>query len=522
MAPRPSYRPAILKPESGGIYTSTNLTIPGILRLIIGFLVSLLLLPLNTSVLLSTALLNRFHALRSPEQLNRQQLLQNPHFYPKTILITGVSTVRGLKLARQFHYGGHRVIGADVGLLPVRPGGSMSNTIFAYYSVSKAQYICNLIDIINREKVDLWIPYSDFVTPVEDGMAKSTIESRTACRCFHVNMNYVTLFDQTDSFLKHVSERGLPTAAKQKVHSRDSLHRILNGSPNKAYLVYNPSKGTVQDAVSLPKSTRSQTYSDVSVLEISKDNPWILHQRGRLGKYWVDLVLVRGYVRAIQVHPLHSQPSEKGDSIVENGLHETMKRLMDSFAEKVGPRISGHLSIQLMVDKEIATNSVCYAIYICGCRQGSAATSGLLDDPPPDLFNIYLEILSPEVNGIPSTPEGVPFGESGKNHAAAWEQPRASSSWVAEITKRLAGQIEQLQHAIAPLVHFSQRAHGFELLDRTGFSILDPLPWWWHYHISQPLNSLVSLFDGEVEMPVKSHSWNAHIHGFSTANRTQR
>jgi hypothetical protein len=483
MAPRPSYPPDI-----GDIYSSARLTISGML---IQFLVSLFLLPLDTSVLLGTALLNHFRALRSLEQLNRQLLMQDPHFYPKTILITGVGTVRGLKLARQFHYGGHRVIGADVGLLPVRPGGSMSNTIFSYYSLSKTQYVCSLIDIINREKVDLWIPYSDRVTPVEDGMAKSTIESRTACKCLHVNIDYVTLFSQNNQFLQHVSERGLPVFEHQKIHSRDALHRILNRSPNKEYSVHTFSKGTSQDVTFLPKSTRSQTYSDVSALEISKDKPWIIQQcrRGRLDDYRADLVLVRGYIKAIKIYPVHAPSSEEGGSGMERGLYKTMRRLMDSFAE-TGPRISGHLSIKLEVDEEIATDAVRHAIYIHSCRQGSAAVSRLLDDPPPDLYSFYLEMLSPEVNGFLDTPELLPLDESGRAQDFV-----SSSAWLAEGTRKLSGQIEGLQHAITSLIHRSQRVHG---IDGTRFSILDPLPWWWHCHISQPLNSLMSVLDGEI------------------------
>lgn len=498
MASPPWYRIAGSYKAEGR--TTYKFTVSRIYRLAIQILVSFIFLPLDTSVLLATAFLNHFHLLNHQQRHNRQLLLQNPRFYPKTILITGINTARGLKLARQFYYGGHRVIGADVGLSLIRSGGSMSNTIFAYYSLSssKAQYVSNLIDIIHREKVDLWIPYSDNVTPIEDAMAKSTIESRTSCRCLHLNVDYVTLFSQNDYFIQHVRERGLPVIEKHSVQSRDSVHRILNHSPNKAYLIQKASKGALRDAVALPKNTPSQTYAEVSVIAISKDKPWVLKQRARLGNYWADLVLVRGRVKAMNIRPLRPGLSIKDDSRMETGLYETIRRLMDEFAEKAGPYISGHLSIKIMVDEEIAPNSVSYTVYIGGCRQGSSAVSGLLDDDPPsNLYSSYLELLSLEVNGIiDSSLKSQVYTKSGhsrkwSDYSTALNQIHIPVSSVVQSAEKLWIQTQGLRHSVMHLVPFSDRLENL--------SVFDPLPWWWHYHISQPVNGIFSLFDGEVE-----------------------
>jgi hypothetical protein len=499
MASPPWYRIAGSYKAEGR--TTSIFTLSRIYQLAIQILASLIFLPLDTSILLGAALLNHFHLLHHQQRHHRQLLLQNPRFYPKTILITGINTVRGLKLARQFHYGGHRVIGADVGLSVIRSGGSMSNTIFAYYSLSssKAQYVSNLIDIIHREKVDLWIPYSDNINPIEDAMAKSTIESRTSCRCLHLNVDYVTLFGQNDSFIQHVRERGLPVIEKHNVQSRDSVHRVLNRSPNKVYLIHKASKSTMRDAVSLPKRTPSQTYSEVSMIAISKDKPWVLKQLARLGNYWADLVLVRGRVEAMKIRPLRPGVSIKDDSRMETGLHKTIRQLMDEFAEKAGPRITGHLSIKIMVDEVISPNSVSYTVYIGGCRQGSIAVSELLeDDPPSNLYSSYLELLSPEVNGIVDSNSKSPVYTKSKpsrkwsDYSTALNQIHLPVPWVIESAEKLWVRMQRLQYPVMHVVPFVNRLENF--------SILDPLPWWWHYHISQPVNGIFSLFDGEVEI----------------------
>lgn len=469
-----------------------------IYRLLIQIFASLIFLPLDTFTLLSVALLNHFHLLQH-QRHNRLLLLQNPRFYPKTILITGINTVRGLKLARQFYYGGHRVIGADVGLFLIRSGGSMSNTIFAYYSLSsnKAQYVSNLIDIIHREKVDLWIPYSDNIGPIDDAMAKSTIESRTSCRCLHLNVDYATLFSRDDSFIQHVRERGLPVIEKHIVQSRDSIHRILNGSPNKVYILYKSSKSALRDAISLPKKTPSQTYAEVSMIAIAKDKLWVLKQLARLGNYWADLVLVRGRVEAMKIRPMHRETFINDDTRMETGLHKTIRRLVDEFAEKAGPRISGHLSIKIMVDEVVASSSVSYTVYIGGCHQGSIAVAELLDDDPPsNLYSSYLELLSPETNGVVDSEIKSPVYTKPRpsrkwiDYSTAWKQIHILSPSVVRSAEKLWTELRRFRVSVMYVVHFVDRMENF--------SVLDPLPWWWHYHISQPVNGILSLFDGEL------------------------
>ena len=59
-------------------------------------------------------------------------------------------------------------------------------------------------------------------------------------------------------------------------------------------------KGT--ESLLLPKTTPSQTYSDVSEVRICDDEPWVLEQQGRVGEYWSDLLLVHGQLKAFRVH----------------------------------------------------------------------------------------------------------------------------------------------------------------------------------------------------------------------------
>jgi hypothetical protein len=503
MAPRVTNQSVrIVRPGSGRLFY-TGITLTDLILFLIHVSISLFLLPLDTAVLIGATVFGRLPLPHNRQPHRRRDLLRDAHFYPKTILITGVGAARALGLARQFYYGGHRVVGADVGLPPIRSGGSMSNTLDAYYRMPKTHYVSNLMDIINREKIDVWIPCSDRATAVEDGVAKSTIESRTACKCIHFDSDFAMLFSQNDAFLQHVAEKGLPVVEKHDVRSRDSIHRILNRSPTKSFLIQKPGtrvRANARDAIMLPRRTPSQTYSDVSQLAVSNDHPWVLKQRAKIGKYWADLLLVQGQVKAMKIRPFREDLGW-GKSRLDEGLFEAMQRLMDRFAERGGTRLTGHLSVKLVVDEEIGGHSVRYAIYIAGCRQGIAAVADLLDDPPRDFYGRYLEVLTSESDGNNVRPRGKSSSPVISIRPVA-AQPPSSSIWmshVAEVFKEL----RQYRRTYKTLDFCAEQLRHVPVWDRARFSRLDPVPWWWHAHVSQPLNDFILIFDVKVEAHTK-------------------
>lgn len=478
-------------------------------RLAVDIMLSLTFLPLDTFILIFLTLLRHFNPLYFQERRHRDSCLQTPYFYPKTILITGISTARGLKLARQFYYGGHRVIGADIGSPLVRSGGSMSNTISAYRSLPRKRsvYVSHLIDVIYREKVDLWIPYLDRITPHEIAMVKNTVESRTSCKCLHFNVDFVTLFNQNDALLEHMKRQGLPVAETKIVYSRDMIHQILNRSPKNAYLLRRIARASSSRdiVIALPKPTQSQTYAELSTINISKENPWVLIQRGRLGDFWADLILVQGHVKRIMIRP---EKPIGDDSVIVSRLDETLRRLMDELAHKVGPRVSGHLSVKIMVDEEISSHSVCYDAYISGCRQGSAAVARLLDDRDlsSGLYKDYLEVLSSDGNaGLEKKVKSRGSAVSSKlenrfGRLTVFKLLHILLLLLLQIAEYIWGKVIRFSISIFTSTASVSRRKNPAFLEHSIFSTLDPLPWWWDYHVTHPLNSIVSLFETENEM----------------------
>jgi len=437
--------------------------------------VSISLLFMDNTVLLVAVLLARLR----PATDRRQAASKSVQLYPKTMLITGIGTSHGLALARAWEAEGHRVVGADVADLdlPIRSGGSMSKALVAFYRIRKDHYMSRILDIINREKVDLWIPCSPKATALEDATARQVIESRTSCRCIAFDTELITCFVHPDSFREFLVERDLPALAYYQVQSRDSIHKILHRAPTKSYRLSSSGSETV---VSLPKRTISKTYSEVSQIKISKEYPWVLQQQPRLGEFFADVLVVRGDVHAVKVRLADARSPHWGASRLDEALAAAVLRLMKSFAAKGGPRMTGHLSVRLLVDEEFDVSSVRHTIHIADCIPGAAAVENLLRDAPCPVSG-YIAAL-----------------HSGPTESPAWKvtatlSPNKPPKWTFLENERVISHLKRflpLDFAKDMITTLEAELRPFLFWTDPQFLFLDPLPWWWHVHVYQPLREI--------------------------------
>lgn len=71
----------------------------------------------------------------------------------------------------------------------------------------------------------------------------------------------------------------------------------------------------------------------------------------------LDLLVVRGRVQAIKVR-LAGSPSPSQVSRLDEALAAAVHRLMPAFAEKWAVRLTGHLSVRVLVDEEFDDSSI--------------------------------------------------------------------------------------------------------------------------------------------------------------------
>ena len=177
-------------------------------------LLSLAFLPLDTFILFSSYALQPFVTEHITRQ--RQRIRRSRSFYPKTVLVTGVGMAKGLTLARTFHQAGHRVIGADFEPNRVPVNGRFSRALSSFYALTKpddkegsAYYIQDLLSVVRREKVDLWVSCSGVASAVEDGQAKEVVERHTPCRAIQFDVKTTATLHEKHSFIQHTKSLGL-------------------------------------------------------------------------------------------------------------------------------------------------------------------------------------------------------------------------------------------------------------------------------------------------------------------------
>ncbi|GKZ28698.1 hypothetical protein AbraIFM66950_011764 [Aspergillus brasiliensis] len=485
--------------------------------------ISLALLPLDNTILLaayaagcipfSLTDANKTGARR------RAAALRDKQFKPRTVLVTGIDTPYGLAIARGWYYSGHRVIGAEVvggdDSSAVACGESMSRVLSGYYRITTTTtgtgatkgYAAQLLDVVMKEKVDVWIPCCEEMEGEEDAVAKGVIEARTGCKCVTLDRGMADILSSSSSsssssdqeaFLAFLVEKGLPVVERHEVLSRDAVHKILHRSPTK---VWNMRRADDRE-VMLPKRTLSLTYSEVSEIRISRERPWTLQQQTRLGGFYAEMAVVAGRVKAIKIYPAEENGADGdgdggwGQSPMDRGLATAIQALVERFASQMGARLTGHLRLKLMVDEEMSANCLRYVILIDSCAHGASAVKYLiLEDDLKSLVDGYLEVLTPQTNGVAegttttTTMNGTAADAAASLKADITTPPprrrfslfRTAKKCNVKVFGSLGKQVDRALHEGSKLLLFWKNQN---------FSQLDPLPWWWHAHVYQPLREL--------------------------------
>ena len=179
-----------------------------------------------------------------------------------------------------------------------------------------------------------------------------------------------------------------------------------------------------------------------------------------------------------------------------------MCALMEKFAERGGLRLTGHLSVKLLVDEEFCAHSVRYVIYIADCVQGTAAVHSFLEDPPEELYQGYLAALSPEINGSCHTSVQVPTVTSTIDLEWLPMGPQRHFTILDFLNFVLVNPRPRRQASRVADLATTQPAH-LCLWSDPWFSRLDPLPWW-QAHVYGPLNDLMRSLDWKMGTTIKT------------------
>ena len=467
-------------------------------------LISLLLLPISNFLLCISYAIILF---LSKEDAARRHIRRSPNFRPRTILVTGMGMTKGLMLARTFYIAGHNVIGADFEPYGIPVCGRFSRALSKFYPLSRpnhtdgsTHYIRDLLRIVWREKVDIWVSCSGVASAVEDGQAKEVLERRSNCKCIQFDVPTTQTLHEKDTFIEQTARLGLPTPETYNVTSRAAVHKVLHESPRtkKKYIMKSLGMNDASrgDMTVLPRRTLSETYNHLSTIPISDSKPWVLQQFISGREYCTHALIVNGQVKAflscrsseLLMH-YEALPSD-------SALNAAMLRFTQEFVARYPDNMTGHLSFDFLVEERVSEKGAEMTLVPIEFNPRAHTAVTLFQGREIEMAKAYLSILTPQMNGHTS--------------------PQSSSPQPQPLTPLTPPKYYWLGHDLItlllhPILHLVLRrislstyisncsiflTHLLFWKDGT-YERWDPLPFWWLYHIYFPGQFLAAILNGK-------------------------
>lgn len=450
----------------------------------------------------------------------------------KTILVTGVGMTKGLALARAFYQAGHRVIGADF-----EPGfacGRFSTALSGFYTLRKPTtsssssgssssklYVQDLINVIVREHVDLWVSCSGVASAVEDGEAKEMIEQQTNCKAVQFNVRVTQMLHEKHTFVEHTKQIGLHVPETHTITSREQVeHALQQAAPGRKYILKtigmnDAARGEILSTL-LPKETPHATKKYLATLHISPQAPWILQQFILGQEFCTHALVIRGQVCAFVACPSAELLMHYRALPADSALSQAMLQFTRTYAAAEGETFTGHLSFDFLVEGDTTTTTQRrrrrdpreIVLYPIECNPRAHTAVCLLTNRNPDMIHAYLELL----NETPIQKNNHPENLAIPTPTTPKEEEETSYYWIGHdlLTLLFNPFLSSLTTEPPPQYpsFFSPsfyRAYKHNLLtflshlltwkDGT-YEIWDPLPWFALYHVYWPLRFAMCLVTG--------------------------
>ncbi|KAK5053124.1 hypothetical protein LTR84_002098 [Exophiala bonariae] len=473
--------------------------------------IAVTILPISTFLLV----VNYLYICLFPRHSIRRRLRTTRGFGPRTVLLTGVNTPQGLRLAGAFHDTGHNVIGLDYesGLpTPAR----FSRAVHRFYPLRvpsvegrRSEYVNHVTEIVEKERVDLWLNCITNADPDLESQVRTRIERITTCRCFALSLDDAPCFARKDKLLSYMQSLGLPVPEVHQVRSRDELHKVLNRSHGqRKYLLHATTKQEANNSrirARLPRRTLSQTYNLVSRINITQSSPWVLEQdTDEMEKYSTFAITVRGEIKAF-VASYSTDNSSFQLLDPDSALSQSMLRFVSSLVKSQGCNLTIHLNMDFRVEEWVTATGVVKTILpvdvstqadvntllfrgIAGSAQLTRAYLACLqsadpkENPTTDVASSYPYYVSDDGVSFPVFETFGVYNFGQMVHTLAVTPLRHLLTFKVgprSFLKSLASLVDRLLH-----------------WTNDSYSIDDPLPFWWYHQVCVPLEILIRVITG--------------------------
>ncbi|PSF36298.1 ATP-grasp enzyme [Aphanothece hegewaldii CCALA 016] len=299
---------------------------------------------------------------------------------PKTVMISGGKMTKALQLARSFYMAGHRVILVETHKYWL-VGHRYSWAVDRFYTIPDPKqdtegYLQGLLDIAQKEQVDLYVPVCSPVASYYDALAKELLAQQ--CDVFHEDAKTVQQLDDKYQFAQAATNLGLTVPKSFKITHPQQVLDFDFSKETHPYIIKSIPYDSVNrlNLTKLPCASRQDTEMFVNSLPISETKPWVMQEFITGQEYCVHSTVKNGELRVYCCCESSAfQVNYEAVDIPE------IKQWVTQFVQ--GMKLTGQMSFDFI---RTPTGEV-YAIE-CNPRTHSAIT---LFYNHPDLAKAYLD-----------------------------------------------------------------------------------------------------------------------------------
>lgn len=429
---------------------------------------------------------------------------------------------KGLNIARTFYQAGHRVIGADFEPYRIPVCGHFSTSISKFYRLSKptpksgsGKYIQDLIDIVNKEGVELWVPCSGIASGIEDGEAAEALEKETPCKAIQFGLTLTETLHEKHFFIDNTRRLGLNVPSTHLVTSETESLSVLY--PEKARPGMSPNDKYIMKSILLDDSNRSnmtqlplptlrETEAHIKRMNPTPFRPFVLQKYIKGPEYCTHSLIIAGKVKSFVACPsaellMHYKPLP-----TSSALSQAMLLYTTLYAQKTGNGMTGHFSIDFLVEESVAREAeskigvpeeevmaLMQKLHPIECNPRVHTAVICLRDVSSDLASAYLSVL----------PDHEPKGISNGHKSELLIVPKPGSKgyyWIGHDLVALVLlpilRLLRLEIGVRDLLGMWLEFMEHVLYWRDGtWEVWDPWPAWWLYVGYWPGMFLVCLWE---------------------------
>ncbi len=220
---------------------------------------------------------------------------------PKNVILTGAKMTKCLQIARSLHQAGHKVFMLETNKYWAS-GNQYSNSVAGFYTVPDPLkdwqgYCQELLDIVKRENIDVFIPVSSAVLSCHESLVKPILSPH--CEVFQFDIETTQMLDDKFTFMEKARELGLNVPKSFLITKPEDILDFDFAADGSQYIVKSISYDSVRrlNMTKLPMNSREEMADFLKDLPISKDNPWIMQEFVKGKEYCTHSTVRKGKVR---------------------------------------------------------------------------------------------------------------------------------------------------------------------------------------------------------------------------------